>query len=116
MSDELPYMRLWVGDLLADPAVWQMDNEEFGVYMKLLCIAWREGAIPAEAKARAKIVGLTPKKLSAVWAVMAGKWESNGNGGLVNPRQEVERRDALKLHRARKAAGKKGGQAKAKHG
>lgn len=114
MPDELPYMRLWVGDLLADPAVWEMDSEEFGVYMKLLCIAWRKGSIPAAAKARAKIVRLSLPKFEAAWESMADKWISDGNGGLVNPRQERERTEAVDLHQKRKAAGAKGGKAKGK--
>jgi uncharacterized protein YdaU (DUF1376 family) len=112
---DLPYMRLWVGDLLADPKVWRMDHEEFGVYMKLLCLSWKEpGAVPADDKARAKLLGLTVRRMAAIWDVMADKWVSDGNGGLVNPKQEREREAAVALHQARKAAGSKGGKAKGK--
>lgn len=112
---ELPYMRLWISDLLADPAVWRMDHEEFGIYMKLLCLSWKErGSVPADPKARAKLLGLTPRRLASIWESMEGKWVSDGNGGLVNPKQEREREAALALHLARKAAGAKGGKAKGK--
>jgi uncharacterized protein YdaU (DUF1376 family) len=115
MSCELPYMRLWIGDLLADPAVWQMDHEEFGVYMKLLCLSWKErGVVPADEKARAKLLGLTPRRMTLIWTVMADKWVSDGESGLVNPKQEREREAAEALHQARKEAGQKGGKAKAK--
>lgn len=114
MSCELPYMRLWVGDLLADPAVWAMDSEEFGAYMKLICISWRNGSIPADEKRRAKLVGLSTRRFAEVWESMADKWVSDGNGGLVNPRQEREREEATKLHNDRVEAGRKGGKAKSK--
>jgi len=114
---ELPYMRLWVGALLADPAVWQMDHEEFGVYMKLLCLSWKKrGSVPADVRERAKLLGLTPKRLASIWRVMESKWVPDGTGGLVNPKQEEEREAALSLHLARKNAGSKGGKAKAKRG
>jgi uncharacterized protein YdaU (DUF1376 family) len=112
---ELPYMRLWIGDLLSDPSVWRMDHEEFGVYMKLLCLSWRErGVVPADAKARAKLLGLTARRLASLWPAMEDKWVSDGNGGLVNPKQEREREEAVALHLARKNAGAKGGKAKGK--
>jgi uncharacterized protein YdaU (DUF1376 family) len=108
-------MRLWVGDLLADPAVWQMDHDEFGVYMKLLCLSWKKrGSVPADHKARAKLLKLTPRQLTVIWQALEDKWVSDGNGGLVNPKQEEERETALALHLARKAAGSKGGKAKGK--
>jgi len=108
-------MRLWVGDLLSDPLVWRMDHEEFGVYMKLLCLSWKErGVVPADPKSRAKLLGLTTRKLAALWPSMESKWVSDGNGGLVNPKQEREREAAIALHLARKSAGAKGGKAKGK--
>jgi uncharacterized protein YdaU (DUF1376 family) len=107
---DLPYMRLWISDLLADPAVWSMDHEEFGVYMKLLCLSWKErGVVPADPKERAKLLGLTSRRLAAIWKCMESKWVPDGNTGLVNPKQEREREEARKLHLARKAAGAKGG-------
>jgi uncharacterized protein YdaU (DUF1376 family) len=117
MPDELPYMRLWVSDLLADPAVWRMDHEEFGVYMKLLCLSWKErGSVPADPKAMAKLLGLSTRRLAVVWASMADKWVSDGSDGLVNPKQERERDAAQKLHQARVVAGSKGGKANGKQG
>lgn len=111
MPDPLPYMRLWVGDLLGDPPVLAMTPEEFGVYMKFLCVSWLEGGIPADPKLRARLAGVSPKKLERVWPAMEAKWVSNGNGHLVNPRQEKEREAAERAHKKRVAAGRKGGKA-----
>lgn len=107
-------MRLWVGDLFADPAVRAMDEAEFGLYMLALCHAWQEGHLPAEEKKRAKALGVTASRMRRLWPALEGKWKANGNGGLVNPRQERERKDALAAHAKRVAAGRKGGKAKAK--
>ena len=114
MPSELPYMRLWVSDLLADLGAMGLTDEEFGVYMRLLLVSWDRGCIPADHNERARLVSATPRKLASLWPAIEHKWESDGNGGLVNPRQERERRDALKAHARRVAAGRKGGKAKAK--
>lgn len=112
MGDGLPYMRLWVDDLLSDPDVHEMDAAEFGLYMRALCIAWKKGGVAADPKRRARQLGVTPRRLERLW--MEGKWESDGNGLLFNPRQERERREAQEKHAKRVAAGRKGGQAKGK--
>jgi uncharacterized protein YdaU (DUF1376 family) len=112
MADELPYMRLWVGDLFADPAVRAMDESEFGLYMLALCYAWQEGNLPTDEKKRAKALGVTVSRLRRLWPALEGKWESDGNGGLLNPRQERERSEAKASHRRRVEAGRKGGRAK----
>ena len=117
MTDEvvdLPYMRLWVSDLLADDLVQELDVEEFGAYMRLLCISWKRGHIPADPKRRAKLLGVSSRREADIWELLGPKWESDGNGGLVNPRQERERLEAQALHRKRVEAGQKGGRAKAR--
>jgi uncharacterized protein YdaU (DUF1376 family) len=114
MPDELPYMRLWVGDLQADLMNMGLTDEEFGVYMRLLLVAWKDGCIPADLRKLPRLVSATPRRFAALWPSIEHKWESNGNGGLVNPRQERERKAALTAHAKRVAAGRKGGKAKAK--
>lgn len=111
MPDELPYMRLWVADLYGDPAVRAMNEAEFGLYMRALLLAWQEGYIPADEKLRAKSLGVTAARLRKLWPALDRKWESDGNGGLINRRQERERKDALAAHARRVAAGRKGGKA-----
>lgn len=105
MASGLPYMRLWVDDLLADLVEMGLTDEEFGVYMRLLLVAWKKGGIPADPKARARFVTASAPRLEALWPAFEHKWESDGNGSLVNPRQERERTEALaKSELARKAA------------
>lgn len=109
-------MRLWVGDLLTDLMEHGWTDEELGVYFRLLLVAWRKGSVPADLSARARLVSANEKQLERIWPAIAHKWESDGNGGLVNPRQEREREEATALHLARKRAGAKGGKAKGKRG
>jgi uncharacterized protein YdaU (DUF1376 family) len=116
MAEELPYMRLWVGDLLADMGEHGWTDEELGIYFRLLLVAWRKGSIPADMATRARLVSASETRLAELWPAIEHKWEPDGNGGLVNQRQERERSEAVALHRARKAAGAKGGKAKAKQG
>ena len=112
MPSDLPFMKLWVGDLFGDPIVRAMDESEFGLYVLALCFAWQEGEIPADEVQRAKSLGVTRQRLRKLWPAIESKWESNGNGGLVNPRQERERGEALESHQRRVDAGRKGGKAK----
>lgn len=107
-------MRLWVNDLLSDPDVQEMSVEERGAYLWLLCVAWKKGSIPADPKRQARLLGVTPRRLERLWPAVGQKWESDGNGGLVNPRQEREREAALSAYQKRAEAGRKGGQSKAK--
>lgn len=113
MSDvELPYMRLWVADLMADPPVQLMDNEEFGAYMRLLCHAWREGGIPAESGELCRLLHVTPATFRRLWKRLEPLWQSNGNGRLINRRQEREREEAKRLARKRSRAGAAGARAR----
>lgn len=107
---DLPYMRLWVKVLLGDPDASDMTDEEFGIYMRLLLVAWKRGGIPEDMEQRARSVKASPKKLAKLWPALAEKWESNGEGLLVNPRQERERAEATKLAAKRSAAASKAAQ------
>lgn len=96
MAGDLPFMKLWVDDLLADLQELALSDEEFGAYMRLLLISWKRGSVPANPEARARFVTASAKRFKEeLWPAFAEKWESDGNGGLTNPRQEKERKQAL---------------------
>ena len=114
MGEGLPYMRLWVDDLLSDLLKMGLTEEEFGVYMRLLLIAWAEGSIPADHDERVRKLTISSRRLTRLWPRLECKWVSDGNGGLVNPRMEREREKALMAHAKRVEAGRKGGRAKGK--
>ena len=104
MPDELPYMRLWVSDLLGDLGEMGLTDEEFGIYMRLLLVSWKKGGIPADPKDQARLVTASPARLKKLWPAIEHKWESNGNGKLVNRRQERERKEAKAKSKAAKKA------------
>jgi len=108
MPDELPYMRLWVSDLLADLGEHGWTDEELGVYFRFLMVSWKKGSIPADPSARARLVSASTARLNKLWPAIEHKWVSDGNGGLVNPRQERERKEARsKSKKAKEAANKR---------
>jgi len=94
MAGELPFMKLWVDDMLNDIQEMGLDDEEFGAYMKLLLIAWKKEGIPADLKERSRFVSATPSRLKTLWRSFKHKWVTHGDEVLVNPRQELEREDA----------------------
>ena len=105
----LPYVPFYCSDWLGDSKVRRMSLEQRGAYFDLLCHAWDDGAIPANADQRAHLLGITKRKLNSLWPGIAPCWVSNGNGGLVNPRLEREREKQA----SKQTAGKHGGKAKA---
>lgn len=87
---ELPYVPFYCSDWLGDTKVRRMSLEERAVHFDLLCHSWQE-AVPADPDERAHLLGITRRKLDALWRRVGPCWQSDGNGGLVNPRMEKER-------------------------
>ena len=105
MPSDLPFMKLWVDDALADAIEMGLTDEEFGVYWKLLLIAWQRGSIFAEVTANARFLTSSPARLKKLCPAFAHKWHPDDNGGLVNLKMEEVRTEALgKSESARKAA------------
>jgi len=99
------YAKDWVMSTRTIPA------EARGIHIDLLCFAWEEEGLPADLEGLHTFVGLSKRKFKALWdAHLAHRWESDGNGKLVNPRIEEERRKQKEWRK--KSA--KGGRASAK--
>lgn len=104
MANELPFMKLWVADMLKDIQEMGLTDEEFGAYMKLLLISWEREGIHASVKENARFVSASPGRLKTLWKSFRHKWVPHGDV-LVNPRQELEREDAKgKSNSARESA------------
>jgi uncharacterized protein YdaU (DUF1376 family) len=66
--------------------------EARGVHTDLLCYAWIEEGLPADLEGLHTFIGLSKRKFKTIWDThLAHRWESDGNGKLINPRQEKER-------------------------
>lgn len=88
---ELPYFPFYGSDWLGDSMVRRMPLEARGVYIDLLCHAWDAGCIPSDRDEIAHMLGIQRRKLDSLWSSIEPWWKSDGNGGLINPRQERER-------------------------
>lgn len=105
MASDLPFMKLWVDDALADAMEMGLDDEEFGVYWKLLLISWQRGPIFADVKRNARWLSCSETRLTKLWPAFAHKWHPDSSGGLVNRKMEKVRAEALaKSAKAKQAA------------
>jgi uncharacterized protein YdaU (DUF1376 family) len=69
-----------------------MPVEARGVYTDLLAYAWEEEGLPSDLRGLEMFVGLSKRKFVSIWETyLADRWTSDGNGRLVNQRQEEER-------------------------
>ena len=109
-----PAFQFYASDFRADAKVLAMDFEQRGVYVWLLSIAWDEGGIPADPAHLARLLGITRRKLTALWPGIAPCWEEAG-GVLTNPRMERVRKEQQAHAAARSSAGKAGAAARWGH-
>lgn len=87
-TNKSPAFQFYPADYLADANVQMMSLEQEGIYIRLLCYCWREGSLPNDEEALARLVSknctLTDLR------VVAKCFEPNGNR-LVHVRLEAER-------------------------
>jgi uncharacterized protein YdaU (DUF1376 family) len=70
-SDELPYMTLWVRDVLADIAA--LDAEERGAYLSLMIACWSEGgSLPLDPRRLARLAAVDADRWPRVWEAIGG--------------------------------------------
>lgn len=98
---ELPYVPFYCSDWLGDTKVRLMTLEERAIHFDLLCHSW-QAPLPADHGDLARLLGVPARKLESAWKRVGQCWQSNGNGGIENPRLEKER---AKQKAKRKAGG-----------
>lgn len=115
MSEIYPWLPLWTDRWLLSRRVRMMTLEQRGLYVELLCHAWRDGSIPADPELCSRILGLEQDRFRRLFAGMMGLWMPGPQKGtLVNPRlEEIRQEQASKretrLNRARNGAAKRWG-------
>jgi uncharacterized protein YdaU (DUF1376 family) len=103
------------------PADWVMSTrtmpvEARGVYIDLLSFAWTEGGLPADLDGLHTYVGLGKQKFKRLWDThLSSRWEGDGNGRLLNPRQEQEREKQRRWREKSAKGGRARSKAKGKH-
>ena len=95
MSKKLPFMPLYVDDLLIDTD--HLTNEEFGAYTRLLCEMWRrDGTLPNDDHFLARISHATHHRWRSLKPVMMRFLTSASGGTLTQLRLKKERAWSLK--------------------
>lgn len=116
--DRAPAFQFYPRDFLSDPNVLAMDNQQIGVYTKLLCICWMQDGMPDDAAALARMVGESEEWMTTAGvAVLAcfktakgGARGARGGARLHHPRLMAERKRQIDRRKERSEAGKKGNQ------
>jgi len=105
------WMPLYIADYLADTA--HLSTEEHGAYLLLIMHHWHKGAVPKNEKKLAKIARISHAKWRKISDTILEFFDDAGDV-FVQPRVLEEIEKANKKYEARRAAGQKGGIAKAK--
>lgn len=98
-----PAFQFYVGDWVLSTRT--MPVLARGVHIDLLAYAWDNEGLPADLTELHTFVGLSKTRFRRIWDDhLAQRWESDGNGRLLNPRQEEER-DKQRRWREKSAKG-----------
>jgi uncharacterized protein YdaU (DUF1376 family) len=108
--DHPPYFPFYVDDFISDSAVDAMTNEELGIYVRLLCKAWKEspvGTIPNDDELLAKWCRIKQSGWRRVKTAVLRAFVLDG-GRYHQKRMEHEWAKALMRISVRTEAGKRG--------
>src|SRR5262249_28455783 len=90
-DEGLPYMAVFVGDILRASALWT-NGECLGLFMTLLVYEWAGGGpLPSDLDELARVCRYTPKKFRELWPIISPQFISTDNG-LIN--RDLEQRRA----------------------
>lgn len=88
-----PAFQFYATDWLADANVNRMTAEERGYFINLLCYQWLEGSLPGDPKALAEMLRAHSGRFAKAWdRILSARFESRGDGRLVNRRLEAQRK------------------------
>lgn len=111
MGNELPYMPLFVSDIIVATVTWPPDR--VGAYNLCLWHQWEHGGVPADDHDELALVLHAPKpKALKLWAQICHKFVQRANGLYQNERLECERDFALSQMEKQSQKGKKGAKAR----
>lgn len=99
-----PAFQFYAMDVYMDELL-GMSNESAGAYMKLLCICWRHGSLPADPVRLARMVHATSKQWGRMFHELARCFVERG-GRLFNLRLDAERRKQKAYRLQQSAKGK----------
>lgn len=101
-----PAFQFYANDFIADTQDWSI--EEIGIYIRLLCYQWNNGAIPDDKKRIARISGCDLDAIEKAWVILDLKFIKHSEG-LKNLRLEQTREEQIKFREKQSLNGSKGG-------
>jgi len=106
----LPWFKIYAAEILSDENFQGWDVTERGSWFTLLCVAWREGSIPADQQSLARLLHIDSSAMRHVWSAIGSRFVEHPDhpGRLTSPRLEMEREAAEVLHKKKSGAGKLG--------
>jgi uncharacterized protein YdaU (DUF1376 family) len=112
-QEDSPSFQYYPRDYLSDAKVRAMSYTERGMYWELVSLLWGEVRLPADPVLLSRILGVPPTVLKRHWPALAPCFRVVGES-IEHGRLEIERRKQLDNKAIRTAAGKLGGEAKAR--
>lgn len=103
----LPYFRWYPADAEGDDFYAGLTDAEGWTYTRLLNRSWMNDGIPADLNEMARVLGKTRGYLDRVWMKLSRRWEPSPRdpSKLINPRQEIERKIAIRTSENNKRDG-----------
>ncbi|HWG75488.1 MAG TPA: YdaU family protein [Steroidobacteraceae bacterium] len=105
MKSQLPYMPVFIGDLLRETSGWT--TEEFGAYLKLLFVQWDNGPLPDEPDRLAAICGIPVERFIEIWETLEHRF-AEVDGGLVHEATAARREQYARYRETQSLKGRKG--------
>ena len=87
-APEMPWFPFWVDRWLLSRSVRLMTYEQRGIYLELLCMAWRDGSLPADIEDLAGLLGIDADRMEAAWRRIGRMFKPREDGHLINEWQE----------------------------
>lgn len=107
-----PAFQLYASDFDMDTASW--NNEEVGIYFRLLMYQWVNGSIPSDPKRLSRIVRISAKKFQKRWQILKQKFTKKDEDNLVNLKMEKVRDAQARYREGQSKHGLKGVEVKRK--
>ncbi len=112
-----PAFQFYPKDFLSDEKQMVMELAEAGAYVRLMCVCWKEGSIPADLRRLAKLCGApSTRRMRTLWPAIEPCFREHPDDAtrLIHPRLEEEREKQENFTRKMSEAGQRG--ARKRHG
>lgn len=112
MPGEFDWFPMYPRHFLTSRKVKRLNNEEVGIYLKLLLSQWLDGSLPNNMEDLANICGCQESVMTKSWQRLSDCFTEADNGSLYNEFLEEVREEQRDRYEKRSRAGKAGAAAK----